>query len=153
MENLLLFSLQSVAVYILVIACLRVLGKKGLAELSIADLVLIILIAEPLGALIPEENKFWGTIICILTLTAANYFFEWMIFKSKKFRDLVEGTPIILIRKGKIITKNMKKENVTLENLKESIRSNGLKDISDVDLGILETDGEISIIPKDSEEK
>lgn len=153
MMNLFFFALQSIAVYILVIICLRLLGKKGLAELSIADLVLIILIAEPLGALIPEENKFLGTIICIVTLTGANYFFELMIFKSKKFRDVVEGTPVILVRNGKIIGKNMKKENVTIENLQESIRSNGLKNVSDVELGILETDGEISIIPKESEEK
>ncbi len=63
------------------------------------------------------------------------------------------GSPVIVIRKGKVITKNMEKENLTMENLNEAIRSNGLKNVSDVDLGILETDGEVSIIPKESKEK
>jgi len=59
----------------------------------------------------------------------------------------LEGVPVILIRDGQIIHSNMKKEKVTKDNLEEAIRSKGLKEVGNVELGILETDGEISIIP------
>lgn len=150
MDSLVLIFLESIAIYVLVILCLRLLGKKGLAELSVADLVLIVLIGEALGALVPDDNKFLGAIVCIVTLTIVNYVFEHLTFKVKKFRKFIEGTPVILVRNGKVIQRNMKNEKVTIENLQEAIRSNGIKNLEDVELGILETDGEISIIEKQS---
>jgi len=147
MTDLLLVFGQSLGVYLLIIFCLRLLGKKGLSELSVADLVLIIIIGESIGHLIPEETKFSGTIVYIITLVGANYLIETFSYKFKKFRIVLEGVPVILIRDGKIIHSNMKKEKVTTDNLEEAIRSKGVKGVEKVELGILETDGEISIIP------
>ncbi len=138
----------SAALYILIMICLRLLGKKGLGEISIPDLVLIILIGEALGSLIPQENAFISAIVCIVTLGIINFALERGVFYSKKFRQLVEGEPVLIVKDGRVLRSNMKKEMMTMENLKEAIRSNGLSGIEEVKIAVLETDGEISIIQK-----
>lgn len=138
----------SAALYILIMLCLRVLGKKGLGEISIPDLVLIILIGEALGSLIPQENAFISAIVCIVTLGLINFALERAVFRSKKIRDFVEGEPVLVVKDGVALKANMKKERMTMENLEEAIRSNGLSSIREVKIAVLETDGEISIIEK-----
>ena len=136
----------SAALYILIMLCLRLLGKKGLGEISIPDLVLIILIGEALGSLIPQENAFISAIVCIVTLGIINFALERAVFYSKKIRKVVEGEPVLIVKDGRVLKANMAKEKMTMENLKEAIRSNGLTKIEEVKIAVLETDGEISII-------
>lgn len=147
MENYLLLGAKAIGIYLLIIICLRFLGKKGLAELSAADLVLIIIIGEGISTIIPQEMGFGGVVIYVIALAAANYGIEFWSFRSKKFNRILEGDPVILIRNGKAMKKNMNKEKVSFDNLAESLRTKGIKNIEDVELAILETDGEISIIP------
>jgi len=139
----------SAALYILIMVCLRVLGKKGLGEISIPDLVLIILIGEAIGSMIPQENAFLSAIVCIVTLGVINFAIERAVYRSKKIRDFVEGEPVLVVKDGIALRSNMKKEKMTMENLEEAIRSNGLISIREVKIAVLETDGEISIIPKE----
>ena len=138
----------SVALYILIIACLRILGKKGLAEISLGDLVLIILIGEAIGSLIPQENAFISAVVCIVTLTFTNFVIEKLALKSKFMKRFLEGNPVVIVRNGRIYSQKMKKENLTREDLDEALRQNGIKDIKNVEKAVLETDGGISIIEK-----
>lgn len=138
----------SAALYILIIACLRILGKKGLAELSLGDLVLIILIGEAIGSLIPQENAFISAVVCIVTLTFTNFVIEKLALKSKFMKRFLEGNPVVIVRNGRIYSQKMKKENLTREDLDEALRQNGIKDIKNVEKAVLETDGGISIIEK-----
>jgi len=148
MNSLFTISVQSAVIYILIIACLRLLGKKGLAEISLGDLVLVILIGEAIGSIIPQDNGFESAVVCILSLSAVNFIISRTAFKFKFLQKILEGEPVIVIHDGKVLLQNMKKEKLTIENLKEALRSNGLEDFTDVKLAVLETDGEVSIIPK-----
>lgn len=148
MGSLISVSLQSAVIYILIIACLRLLGKKGLAEISLGDLVLVILIGEAIGSIIPQDNGFESAVVCILSLSAVNFIISRTAFKFKSVQKLLEGEPVIVINDGKVLLQNMKKEKLTIENLKEALRSNGLEDFKDVKIAVLEVDGEVSIIPK-----
>jgi len=138
----------SAALYILIMICLRLLGKKGLGEISIPDLVLIILVGEALGSLIPQENAFISAVVSIVTLGVINFILGRSVFYSKTFRKIVEGEPVLIVKDGRILKTNMKKEKLTMESLEEAIRSNGLNAIEEVKIAVLETDGEISIIEK-----
>ncbi|MDZ4713503.1 MAG: DUF421 domain-containing protein [bacterium] len=151
MSDLFLLSIESIAIYLLVIFCLRLIGKKGLSELSVPDLVLIILIGEALGSLIPEENRFLSAIVCIASLTFVNFLLGQFLFKSKKFKKLVEGSPIVLVRNGRVFDSNLRSERITMDDLEEAMRSKGVSSdsLDKVDLAMLETDGEISILVKD----
>ncbi len=80
-----------------------------MGELSVSDLVLILVIGEAMNSLILEDNKFMGVILYIIFLSGANYLIEHVVYTSKKFRKLMEGDPVILIRNGKILQKNLDK--------------------------------------------
>lgn len=147
MDTILLVPV-TIGIYLLIIFCLKLTGKKGLSELSVTDFVFIMLISESFDVITGEDNKFLGAIITILTLTGVNYGLDWLTFKSKKIRTLLEGVPVIIIRNGKIVKKAMEKERLTMDNINEALRTNGLQKITDVKLGMLEEDGEISIVTK-----
>lgn len=138
----------SAALYVLIIICLRLIGKKGLAEISLSDLVLIILIGEALGSLIPQENAFLSAVVCIVTLTVMNYLILNVAFKSKAIRDFLEGSPVIIVKNGRISQKKMKEEKLTIEDLDEALREKGVKNIKNVKTAVLETDGGINIVEK-----
>lgn len=138
----------SAALYILIIICLRLLGKKGLAELSLGDLVLIILIGEAIGSLIPQENAFLSAVVCVLTLTLMKFIIERIVYRSKFLKKFLEGSPVIIIKDGKIKYDKMKTEKLTREDLEEALRQKGIKDIKNIEKAVLETDGGISIVEK-----
>ncbi len=138
----------SAALYLLIIICLRLLGKKGLAELSLGDLVLIILIGEAIGSLIPQENAFLSAVTCIITLALMNYLILNVAYKSKFLKKFLEGSPVIIVKNGRIKQQKMKEEKLTVEDIEEAIREKGIKSIKNVETAVLETDGGISIVEK-----
>lgn len=148
MMDLLEVAGGSAALYILIVICLRLLGKKGLAELSLGDLVLIILIGEAMGSLIPQENAFLSAVTCIVTLTVMNYLILNVAYKSKFLRKFLEGSPVVIIKNGRIMQQKMKEEKLTRDELDEALREKGVKNIKDVEIAVLETDGGINIVEK-----
>lgn len=138
----------SAALYLLIIICLRLLGKKGLAELSLGDLVLIILIGEAMGSLIPQENAFISAVTCIVTLTIMNYLILNVAYKSKFLRKFLEGSPVVIVKNGRVLHKKMEEEKLTRDELDEALREKGVKNIKDVEIAVLETDGGINIVEK-----
>lgn len=146
MEILFITLLKCFAIYFVVLVCLRLIGKRSLAEISPIDLVFIILIGSTLGQQLPEGYKFEGALVSIAGLTILNYVLTWCIYKYKNFRKFVEGEPVILIRNGKIYEKHLRSEKISIDHLKEAARHKGVNRIEDVELAILETDGKISII-------
>ncbi|MBK8551965.1 MAG: DUF421 domain-containing protein [Ignavibacteria bacterium] len=145
-EILLITALKCIAIYFLVLLCLRILGKRSLAEISPIDLVFILLIGSVLGQQLPEENKFISALVSIIALAAVNYLLTRGIYKHKALRKIIEGEPVILIRNGKLYKNHMEREKITQEHLVEAARHKGVKELEDVELAILETDGKISII-------
>ncbi|MCC8147258.1 MAG: DUF421 domain-containing protein [Bacteroidales bacterium] len=149
-ENIHLTILYSALFYVFIIAGLRVLGKKELGQLSIADLVFIMLISEVVGDVMRASNdSLAGGIFAALTLMVVNKILEWWKYKSKNFGNLMEGSPAVLIRHGKMNEKEMKKNKITQADLEQEGRKNGIGDITTIALAILEVDGRISILKED----
>jgi len=148
-ESLPLIGILSIFIYVLLIVCFRILGKKGLSDLNIADLVLLIIIGESIGAIIPNENAFYHAVIVIISLFVANFLIDWLSFNYPWFKKKLEGSPVDLIENGSINKANLKNEKLTEADLKEALRINGMNDdLSKLQkdlFGVLETDGKISI--------
>ncbi|HMS64310.1 MAG TPA: DUF421 domain-containing protein [Ignavibacteria bacterium] len=147
MSYLITFA-SSIAIYLLIIVSFRLIGKKGLTDLTIPDLVLVIIIGESIGSIIPNENEFLHAVTCIISLVFANFVIDRLTYKFKWFKEFVEGVPVILIHNSKLINKNLKREKISVDDLKESMRINGIDNLNDVNYAVLETDGKISMIPK-----
>jgi uncharacterized membrane protein YcaP (DUF421 family) len=138
--------LSSLCIYIFIVAGIRVSGKKELAQLSVIDLVFILLISNAVqNAMVGSDSTLMGGIVSAATLFTVNYFFKLIIYKFPKVGKFIQGDPILLIYKGILNHGNMKKAKLTSEELLEAIREHGAETFKEVDLAVLEVDGNISI--------
>jgi uncharacterized membrane protein YcaP (DUF421 family) len=140
---------RTLTFYAVLLLLLRVMGKREIGSLSPFDLVVTIMIAE-LAAL-PMENPditLLDAMVPILTLTVAEITVSYITLKSEAVRLLLTGTPSIIIRGGEIIESEMRRIRYNLSDLMLQLRLKGVSNIADVEVAILETNGELSVILK-----
>lgn len=141
--------IRTILLYILVVIAIRVMGKSELSQLQPYELVVIIMIAEL--ASVPMENvsiPFINGTVAIFTLVLLQITVSIITLKSEKARSIICGKPTILIERGRIIEKELKKLRINMNDLIEQLRIKDIAKIDDVEFAILETNGELSIIPK-----
>jgi uncharacterized membrane protein YcaP (DUF421 family) len=142
--------LRSIAVYFFIVIAIRIFGKKELAQLSVIDLVFILLISNAVqNAMVGDNTSLSGGVVAATALFVMNYIFKKILYKNKKIGDLLEGCAILLIYKGELQQHNLEKAEITLEELEAAVREHGVQDIQHVDLAMLEADGNISVISND----
>lgn len=132
-----------------VVIVMRIMGKRQIGQLQPFELVVAIMISEL--AAFPIQNTgipLVNGIVPILTLLAVQIAFSIASLKSTKARALICGRPKILIENGKINEENLRSEMYTLNDLLEHLRIKNVPNIADVEFAILETNGQLSIIPK-----
>ena len=140
-------ALSSFAVYLFIIVAIRLFGKKELAQLSIIDLVFILLISNAVqNAMVGSDSSLAGGLVAASTLFIINYLFKYLLFRFPKLGIAVQGVELMLIYKGQLNVSNMNKARITREEILEAVREHGVSEIREVDLAVLETDGNISII-------
>ncbi len=139
--------LSSIIIYLFIIVAIRLFGKKELAQLSVIDLVFILLISNAVqNAMVLGDNSLVGGMIAAGTLFVVNYILKFLQYRFPKFSRALQGEAIMLVYKGKINESHMRIAKITLNELLETIREHGVADISEVDLAILEVDGNISVL-------
>lgn len=140
--------IRSIILYVAVLISLRIMGKGEIAEMNCFDLVITLLIAEVAST--PMENNDIPMLHGIAALTGL-VFMQTLIsilgLKSKLIGRIVSGKPSILINKGKIDYKALKKEKITINELLEQLRVQGFFNVKYVQYAILETDGNLSVVP------
>lgn len=147
-------AFSSIVIYIFIVVAIRLFGKKELSQLSIIDLVFILLISNAVqNAMVGPDTTLAGGLVAAGSLFIANYIFKLLLYHFPKFGRVVQGEPSMLIYRGKVKLKNLSKAKITLEELKEAVREHGVAMLEDVDLAVLETDGNISIISNDFKDK
>jgi len=140
----------SAAVYIFLIVAIRLFGKKEFSQLSVFDIVFILLISNAVqNSMIAADFSFLGGITSAVTLFLVNFLFKNVIYKIPKVSELVQGHPIMLIYDGKQIPENMKKSKVSVQELEEATREHGIDKLENVSLAVLEVDGSISVVAED----
>jgi len=142
--------LRSLAVYVFIILAIRLFGKKELSQLSITDLVLILLISNAVqNAMVGPDSSLSGGLVAALTLFALNYIIKLITYKSKFISNILEGEPMMLVYKGFVKIENLHKLKITFEELAAVVREHGLEKVEDAELVMLERDGSISVISKE----
>jgi uncharacterized membrane protein YcaP (DUF421 family) len=143
----LLIVAKSVAIYIFIILAIRFFGKKELAQLSVIDLVFILLISNSVqNAMVGSDSTVQGGISAALGLFICNYIFKFFIRKYRKFSKIIQGDKIILIHDGKAIKRGLEEAMMSFDELQRAVREHGVTSIDKVDLAILEVDGNISVL-------
>jgi uncharacterized membrane protein YcaP (DUF421 family) len=138
---------RSVIVYLFIIIAIRIFGKRELSQLSVIDLVFILLISNSVqNAMVGPNNTLTGGLIAALTLFLVNHLLQYSMQRSKKLSRVLNGETIMLIYKGKLLASHLKLAGITGDELEEAVREHGVASSREVDLAVLETDGNISII-------
>jgi uncharacterized membrane protein YcaP (DUF421 family) len=140
--------LRGATVYVVLLALVRLSGKRTVGEFTPFDLVVVVLIGESAqGALVGSDQSVSGGLLVAGTLVALNYVVGFVSARSKRFDKLVEGEAVILLRRGVLQQGALRRNNVPESDVDEAIRGAGLASRADVDLAVLETDGEITVVP------
>lgn len=139
---------RTIILYLLIIAGIRLMGKRQVGELEPSELVLDLIIADL--AAVPMQDfgiPLLTGIIPIFTLLSVTMIISVLTMKSVRFRALLCGRPSIIVENGKVHQREMKKNRFTVDELMEELRMKGITDLSTVKYAILETNGQISVLP------
>ena len=140
---------RAIILYILVLIVMRLMGKREIGQLQPFELAISIMIADLAATPMAEEGiPISNGIIPILGLLVMHLIISMLNIKSTKAREIICGKPAILIYRGKIDQKTLKKERFTINELEERLRDNNIFNIGDVEYAILETSGQVTVIPK-----
>lgn len=129
---------------------MRAAGNRHFADLTAFDAVLIIVIAEVTGnSLSGDDYSLTASIIVIVTLVALDLLVSYLKRKFPRFSKVAEGVPILLVENGRLLWQNLRKEQVTPEDILGAAReTQGIERLDDVKYAVLETSGNISIVPR-----
>ena len=146
---MLLTFIRTIILYILVLVVMRFMGKREISQLQPFELAISIMIADLATIPMAEPGiPITNGIIPILGLLIMHLTISVINLKSVKLREIMCGKPSILIYRGRIVEKNMKKERFTINELEERLRGNNVFNIGDVEYAILETSGQVTVIQK-----
>ena len=140
--------LRTVLVYLVILVGLRLSGKREIGQMTVFDLVVLLLISNAVqNAMVGPDTSLTGGILAAVVLLVVNLLISRLRLTSPRMRRWVEGTPTLLILHGKIIDEHLRREGIDEESLMAAVREHGVAEISGVEMGVLEIDGSISVLP------
>jgi len=146
---MLITFVRAIFLYIVVLIVMRLMGKREIGQLQPFELAISIMIADLAATPMTESGiPITNGIMPILGLLVMHLIISMVNIKSTKAREIICGKPSLLIFRGKIDQKVLKKERFTINELEERLRDNNIFNIGDVEYAILETSGQVTVIPK-----
>ncbi|NLM73532.1 MAG: DUF421 domain-containing protein [Clostridiaceae bacterium] len=140
---------KTLLLYLIVVACMRLMGKRQIGQLQPFEFAVAIMISELAALPLTEDDKkLHHAIIPIAVIIICQLAISFLAIKGVRIREVICGRPTLLIRNGKILEKNMRKELYTINDLLEQLRFHGIQSVKDVEYGILETNGQLSVLLK-----
>jgi uncharacterized membrane protein YcaP (DUF421 family) len=141
--------IRATVVFFFIFLVTRVVGRRELSTLEPFDLILLVVLGDLVQQGITQSDEsVTGVLIVISTIALLSVFVSWISFHSKTVRKVTEGEPIVLVRNGQVIEANMRRERITIEDIRQEARQAQIASIGDLRWAILENDGHISCIPR-----
>ncbi len=139
---------RTIVLYLVLLLVIRLMGKRQIGQMEPSEFVVTMLVANL--ATIPMQDgalPLYAGIVPILTVLGAELLLSFLSLKSIMIRKLLCGKPVILMENGNILQANLRKTNVTLDELTGHLREKGVLDLEEVQYAILETNGNLSVFP------
>lgn len=146
---MLVLVIRTLIIYALIIISIRIMGKRQIGEMQPSELVVAIMISDL--ASVPMQSidlPLVSGIIPVFTLIVAEIIMSFLSLKSRLIRKIISGEPNVIISNGHVNEKELEKLRFNLNDLLEQMRISGNFDIADIEMAILETNGQLSIVPK-----
>jgi len=141
--------LRSVVVYLFLLAAFRLAGKRTLGQMTAFDLVVLLIISNVVqNALIGNDNSLGGGLIGATAILLLNAIVAWITFRYKRMERIVEHSPTVIVRHGRILRDSLRRERLSLAELRSALRTQGVMSLQDVRYVILEEDGKLSAISR-----
>lgn len=138
--------IKTIVLYFYIVVCYRLMGKKEVGKLSIIDLIVSVLIAELAAMSIEEADRsIFISIVPIAILVFIQISLSFISLKSNAIRKFIDGSPRLIINKGKLNFRQMSKLRYSLDDLISQLREQGVKNLEDVNYAILENNGKLSV--------
>lgn len=142
--------IRTLIIYVLLMFSLRIMGKRQLGELDVGELVSTLLISEIAAIPIDDPDiPLLNAVVPILLIISVEIIISTLKNKSEMLKHTIEGIPSYIIYKGKLLQKSLLENRISVNELLAELRSQGIGNIADVEYGIIEQGGQLSIIKKD----
>jgi uncharacterized membrane protein YcaP (DUF421 family) len=140
---------RAVVIFLFVYALTRIVGRRELASLEPFDLILLIVVGDAVQqGLTQDDYSVTGAVIVISVIALFQVALSYVSFRSRRLRPVLDGEPLIVVERGKVIERNLKRERITFEELAAELRHQQIASVDDVEWAVLETSGSITVIPK-----
>jgi uncharacterized membrane protein YcaP (DUF421 family) len=140
---------RAVFLYIFVVFVMRVIGRRELSSMTPFDLILLIVVGDALQqGLTQDDYSVTGAVLAVATIATLQVFTSYLSFRSRRARKLLEGQPLVVVEKGKLVDQNLKRERITPDEVTEEMRQQQIGSLDEIEWGILESNGSISFIKK-----
>lgn len=144
------FVLRACVVYFVLLAMIRLSGKRTMGQFTAFDMLLVVLLGNAVqNALLGSDNSVAGGLLLAATLIGLNGLVGLMSARSDRIEALVEGSPVLLAHDGKVYKDVLRRELVSGQDFEKAMREAGIEDVGDIRLAVLETNGHITVVRRD----
>jgi uncharacterized membrane protein YcaP (DUF421 family) len=145
--------LVTTGIYATTLVLSRILGRKLVSQMTFFDYIVGIMIGSAaVNATTFEDNPPLFAFVMLIAICLLTWIIDTLHMKSIRLRKLIDSEPVLIIEKGLIVDKNMKKIRLTLDELNMMLRENSFFNIADVESAVLEANGQLSVQPKAEKE-
>ena len=142
--------LRATAVFVLLFIVTRTIGRRELGNLEPFDLILLVVVGDLIQQGVTQSDySLTGATLAIATLAVLSVAVSYASCRFRRLRPVLDGQPIVLVERGRTIDVNLRRERITIEELRAEARLQQIASIDDVRLAVLETSGKISFIPRE----
>lgn len=144
------FVLRACVVYFVLLAMIRLSGKRTMGQFTAFDMLLVVLLGNAVqNALLGSDNSVAGGLLLAATLIGLNGLVGLMSARSDRIEALVEGSPVLLAHDGRVYKDVLRRELVSGQDFEKAMREAGIEDVGDIRLAVLETNGHITVVRRD----
>lgn len=138
---------RAALIYLFLWIVIRAIGSKELSELSSFELILLIVMGDIVQQGVTREDmSVTGAILAVGTFSLLALLSSYVSFRWRATRPLIQGIPVIVVRDGEPVEQMLELERLTMEELLDAAREQGISDLGDVKVGVLEPDGKFSFL-------
>ena len=140
---------RAAVLYFFIVLVTRIVGRRELSSLSALDLILLIVLGDAVQqGLTQDDYSVTGAMIAVATIASLQVFTSYLSFRSKRASKVLEGLPLVLIDRGRMVDENMRRERISEDELAGEMRGQQIAGFDEVEWAILEANGTISFIRK-----
>ena len=140
---------RAAVIFFFVLLLTRIIGRRELSSLEPFDMILLVVIGDLVQQGVTQSDySLTGAIIVISTIALLTAGMAFLNFRSRGVRRVLEGDPIVLVEDGRPVERNLRRERLTIEELEAEGRQQQVSSVADMRWAVLETSGQISVIPK-----